>query len=151
HLGYINWRAGRYGEAAEAYRAGSRIAGAPPWLAAMAAQIELDGGGRAVAREVYKRMYDDATDQQLKLLALRRLAQIESLDERDRIRAALSDFRARAGRCPAGWRELTAPLRAAGLKTDAAGSPLDPAGFPYVLDASNCDVQLDQRSEVPKK
>ena len=151
HLGYINWRAGRYAEAAAAYRAGSRVAGAPAWLEAMAAQIELDGGGRAVAREVYRRMYDDAADEQVKLLALRRLAQIASLDERDLIRRALSDFRARNGRCPAGWRELAAPLRAAGLKTDASGSPLDPAGFPYVLDSPNCDVQLDQRSEVPKK
>ncbi|HEV2859849.1 MAG TPA: hypothetical protein VGX48_02460 [Pyrinomonadaceae bacterium] len=151
HLGYINWRAGRYAEAAEAYRAGSRVAGAPPWLEAMAAQIELDGGGRAVAREVYKRMYDDAADEQVKLLAVRRLAQITSLDERDAIRRALSDFRARAGRCPSTWRELAAHLRAAGLKTDASGSPLDPAGFAYVLDSSDCDVQLDQRSEVPKK
>jgi tetratricopeptide (TPR) repeat protein len=151
HLGYINWRGGHYREAAEAYRAGARVAGAPAWMEVMAAQIELDGGGRAVAREVYRRMYEDAADEQIRLLALKRLAQIDSLEERDRIRRALSDLRARLGRCPANWRETAAALRAAGFRTDAAGAPLDPTGVPYVLDAAACDVRLDERSEIPKR
>jgi tetratricopeptide (TPR) repeat protein len=151
HLGYINWRAGRYREAADAYRAGSRVEGAPNWMAAMAARVELDGGARDVARELYRRMYEDSGDEQVKTLAAKRLAQIDSLDERDLIRRVLSDFRARAGRCPSSWREAAPLLRAAGLRTDGSGAPVDPTDLPYVLDPAACEVDLDPRSEVPKK
>ena len=151
HLGYIHWQAGRYREASEVYRAGSRLPGAPAWLAAMAAQVELYGGSRETARQLYRQMYDAAEDGQIKQLALSRLLQLQSLDERDRIGRVLQDFRSRAGRCPANWREVGASLRAARLRLDAAGAPLDPSDLPYVLDANACDVRLNERSQVPKK
>lgn len=151
HLGYIHWQAGRFTEASEAYAAGARLPGAAKWMNAMAAQMLAHGGSRDVAREMYRRMYEEAGDEQVRTLALRRLAQIDSFDERDAIRRALADFRARSGRCPTDWREVTQALRAAGLKLDANGAPLDPSGFPYVLDASACDVKLDERSLIPKR
>jgi tetratricopeptide (TPR) repeat protein len=154
HLGYIHWQAGRYAEASEAYRAGARLAGAPGWLEAMAAQVQVYGGSRDTARQLYRQMFDAAEDEQIKLLAYRRLLQLQSLDERDAIRRVLQDFRTRAARCPANWREVAPALRAARLKTDASGSPLDPSpphGVPYVLDANACEAKLGERSQVPKK
>jgi tetratricopeptide (TPR) repeat protein len=150
-LGYIHWQAGRYGEAARVYAAGARVAGAPAWMHAMAAQMEADGGGRAVAREMYRRLYDESSDEQVKALAASRLAQLASLEERERIGAALAEFRARASRCPSTWREVAPLLRAARLRLDASGAPLDPTGVPYVLDAAACDVRLDERSEIPRR
>jgi tetratricopeptide (TPR) repeat protein len=149
HLGYIHWQAGRFHEASEAYRAGARVTGAPAWMNAMAAQMNAQGGSPQVAREMYQRMYEEATDEQVRVLAARRLAQLQSLDERERIRRVLADFKTRAARCPASWREVASSLRALGLKIDASGTPYDPTGYPYVLDAQACDVKLDERSQVP--
>jgi tetratricopeptide (TPR) repeat protein len=151
HLGYIHWQAGRYAEAAEAYAAGARLPGAPAWMATMAAQMTLDGGSREVARETYLRMYEESTDGQVRALAALRLAQIDSLAERESIRRALADFRTRAGRCPANWREAAPLLRAARLRLDASGVPLDPTDVPYALDSEACDVRLGEHSKIPKK
>jgi hypothetical protein len=151
HLGYIHWQAGRYAESSEAYRAGARLPGAPGWLEAMAAQVQVYGGSRDTARHLYRQMFDAAEDEQIKLLAHRRLLQLQSLDERDAVRRVLQDFQSRASRCPAAWREVAPALRAARLKTDANGAPLDPTGAPYVLDANACDAKLHERSQVPKK
>lgn len=151
NLGYIHWQAGRYKEAGEAYAAGSNVAGAPAWMHAMAAQMEANGGSRAVAREMYTRLYEGTSDAQIKSLAASKLAQLLSLDERDAIRRALSDFRARTSRCPASWREVAPLLRAMNMRLDTSLAPTDPLGFPYALDTAACDVKLDERSEIPKK
>jgi tetratricopeptide (TPR) repeat protein len=150
-LGYIYWQQQRFPEAAETFRAGARLPEAPGWMEAMAAQMEISGGSRETARAIYRRMYSESEDEQLKAVALKRLLQIESLEERERVRAVLENFQARASRCPSNWREVAGALRAAGLKTDTAGSPLDPTGVPYTLDSAACAAQLDARSEIPKR
>ena len=127
------------------------MAGAPGWMGAMAAQMSLNGGSREAARETYRRMYEEASDEQVRTLAALRLAQIDSLEEREVIRRALAEFRSRAGRCPANWREAAPLLRAARLRLDAAGAPLDPTDAPYELDPGACDVRLGERSRILKK
>jgi len=151
HLGYVRWQRGQFREAAAAYDEGSRQPGAPRWMRELSARIEAEGGDRAVAREIYRRMHDEADDEQVRRLALRRLAQIQSFEERDRLRAALAAHREQTGRCPDSWREAAPALRrAGGLRLDAAGAPLDPSGVPYLLAAGRCEVDLDaSRSEVP--
>jgi hypothetical protein len=151
HLGYIHWQAGRFNDAAAAYATGAQVEGAPRWMSVMAAQMNEHGGSRQVAREIYMRTYEASTDEQVRTLAANRLAQLDSLDERERIGRALTEFRARAGRCPAAWREVAPQLRAARLRLDASGAPLDPSEVPYVLDTAGCEVKLDARSRVPKK
>ncbi len=152
HLGYIYWQQGRYAEASEAYRSGAALPGAPGWMNAMAAQMEVSGGSRETARDIYRRMYAEADEEQIKQLAFKRLQQLQSFDERDVLRRVLENYRTRSlGRCPASWRETAAAVRAAGLRTDASGAPLDPSGTPYVLDSATCDARLDARSPVPQK
>jgi tetratricopeptide (TPR) repeat protein len=150
-LGFIYWQQNRFREAGETFRAGAHLEGAPDWMELMAAQMEISGGSRDTARAVYRRMYSDSEDEQLKNLALKRLLQIESLDERDRIRRVLEDFQSRFSRCPAAWREVAGALRAEKLKTGSDAAPLDPTGVPYVLDSRDCAAQLDKRSEIPKR
>lgn len=151
HLGYIHWQAGRFREASATYEAGAALPGAPAWMHVMAAQMNAQGGSRAVAREMYRRMYEEAADEQVRALAVARLAQVDSFEERERIRQVLSDFRARAGRCPADWREVAPQLRAARLRLTGGGAPLDPSDVPYVLDAAACDVKLGESSRIPKR
>ncbi len=149
YLGYIRWQQGRFGEAGEAYAAGSRVAGAPAWMGAMAAQMSVKGGSRDTARAIYETMLRTTEDDKMRRLAADRLAQIQSLDEMDALRRALAGQRERnGGRCPSSWREVTQTLRAARFPQDASGSPLDPSGVPYKLLGDRCDVELDARSSV---
>jgi tetratricopeptide (TPR) repeat protein len=151
YLGYIYWQRGQLREASAAYKAGSQNPDAPRWMETMAARMEAEGGDRNLAREIFRRMYDEAEDEQVKELALKRLAQLRSFDEREAIRRALADYQTRNARCPDDWPALAPLLRRsnAQLKLDAHGAPLDPADTPYVLVKDKCDVDLDPRSKVP--
>lgn len=145
-LGYIYWRGGRFSDASRIYRAGASISGAPAWMSSMAAQMEAEGGSRAVAREMFRRMLEESDDESVKLNAAQRLLWLQSLDEREAIRRLLADFRARAGRCPARWSEVARELRGMNLRVDASGAPLDPSGVEYIL--TDCDVALNRASEI---
>jgi hypothetical protein len=102
---------------------------------------------------MYMRIYDQSDDEQVKRMALLRVMQIDSYDERDAIRRILSDYSQRnAGRCASSWKELLPALRAARLRLDQeSGAPLDPSETPYRLVKNGCDVDLDLHSQVPYK
>jgi hypothetical protein len=150
-LAYIHWQRGDFGAAAEAFRRGARMTSAT-WMDGMAQQMEAKGGDRATARAMYARMYDQASDEQVRQWALGRLMQLRWFDDRDVLRPALEAFRARAGRCPAAWRELVDDLRGARLAIDRRGVPVDASGAGYVLTARDgaCDVALGAASLVPR-
>ena len=151
HLGYIYWQQGDYQAASEIYGRGAQIPGAPPWMLAMKAKMTADGGGRNTAREIYTRMFEESADEQVKDMARKHLWLLDSLDQRDVLKKVMHAFRDKTGRCPASWTELREVFRVLSIPVDAAGSPLDPSGVPYVLTAGACDVQLNPKSEVPIK
>jgi Flp pilus assembly protein TadD len=151
HLGYIYWQRGDYQRASAIYREGARLPEAAPWMVAMSARLAAEGGSRSTAREMYERMYEQSDDEQIRQMAVRRLMQLASFDERDVIRKVLSLHAARTGRCASSWREVAAALRAAGLRQDETGAPLDPSDMPYMLIKQGCDVDLNGRSQVPYK
>ena len=150
-LGYVYWQQSRFREAGEAYAAGARVAGAPAWLAAMAALMSTKGGSRDAARAIYREMFETTEDGQMKELAYNRLLQLRSLDERDALTRLLEVYRSRLDRCPESWRELAGFLNAAGVPTDAGGAPLDPSGAPYALRAGKCEIDLSERSQILRK
>jgi tetratricopeptide (TPR) repeat protein len=151
HLGYIYWKQKNFQEAAATYGAGAAIPGAPPWMEAMKAKMTADGGSRDVAREIYRRMFEQAEDDEVKEVARRRLLQLDSLDQRDGLRKVLSLYKSKTGRCPSFWREIEPTLRALRVPLDSAGAPLDPSGAPYVLGKSDCEIDLGPNSLVPRK
>ncbi len=153
HLGYIYWQRGEYAMAGTTYGEGARIAGAPNWMQAMSARMAVEGGSRQTAREMYRRIFEQADDQQTKGMAALRLMQLDSLDERDAIRRVLDAHRARTGRCASHWREVAAELTRTGLRVEAStGAPLDPSNASYRLVQEGCDVDLDLRaSKIPYK
>jgi tetratricopeptide (TPR) repeat protein len=150
YLGYIYWQQRDFQAASKAYGEGAKLPGAPHWMEAMKARMAAEGGSRNLAREIYSRMYEQAGDNSVKEMARRRLLQLDSWDQRDALRKALSIYRSRIGRCPSSWKEIEPLSRALQLPVDSTGAPLDPAGIAYVLVSRNCDVDLDPRSEVPK-
>lgn len=61
-LGFIYWRTGRYHESADVYLRGSRLAGAPPWMEAMAATTLSKGGEIETARELFRHLCEENDD-----------------------------------------------------------------------------------------
>lgn len=151
HLGYIHWQQGDYKTASQIYLEGSKIPEAPPWMEAMSARMEAEGGSRAVAREIYTRMYEQSADERVREMARRRLMQVASLEEREVLRKVLAAYKNQLGRCPISWGETGEALRNLKWKLDESGAPLDPSGSAYVLDKDFCEVQLDRHSEVPQR
>ncbi|MCU1268441.1 MAG: hypothetical protein JWM21_4759 [Acidobacteria bacterium] len=151
HLGYIYWQRGDFQTAAEIYGAGAATPDAPQWMQAMKARMAAEGGSRGTAREIYRRMYDETADKQVKDMAHRRLLQLDSLDQRDILRRLLTVYSTKTGHCVSAWREVGPALQVLRIAVDSNGAPLDPAGTPYRLVKGGCDVDLDPKSEVPSK
>ncbi|MGZ8845551.1 MAG: tetratricopeptide repeat protein [Pyrinomonadaceae bacterium] len=151
HLGYIYWRRGDYHKASDVYAAGAKIAGAPPWMLAMSARMKAEGGAGQAAREMYAHLSEASDDLNVKRMVEKQLMRLDSLEERDRIRRVLSDYRARTGNCVATWKEVSSTLRSAGLRIDGSGAPSDPGNTPYRLVKDGCDVDLDENSPVPHR
>ena len=151
HLGYIYWQQHDYQAASEMYARGAQISGAPAWMEAMKAKMAADGGSRSTAREIYRRMYEQSTEEQVKNMAHTRLLQLDSLDQRDALRKVLSAYQARAGKCPNRWKEVDPVLRALRVPVDPSGAPLDPTGIPYVLQSGTCEIELDPKSKIPSR
>jgi len=150
HRGYILWEAKDFVAARAAYLAGSRVPGAPQWMRTMEARMEGEGGSRALAREMYARIYNEADDESVKRGAMLNTLRLQYLDERDIILPLLVRFTTLRGACPRAWREVSSELRRIGLRLDATGAPVDPSDTPYVL-TKDCDVALAPKSKVPKR
>ncbi len=155
YLGYIYWRLGNYEKASEVYGKGSQVPGAAIFMRMMSARMKTEGGSRDVARQMYTQLRDEAEDERSRENAELRLLQIDSLDDRDAIKAALSDFRDANKRCPANWRELLPTLQkkpAGGheLRIDRSDNIVDPSGVPYFLNRENCTVDLGAESKIPR-
>lgn len=150
HLGYIYWQQKDFQAAGEAYDQGSKLPGAPAWMLGMKAKMAVEGGSRDLAREIYRRMYEQAEDTQVKEMARRRLLQLDSMEQTDGLQKILAAFQTKTGRCPSSWKEIESVLRALRLNLDATGAPLDPTGIGYVLRQAQCDIVVDyQKSVVP--
>lgn len=158
HLGYIYWQRKDYQAASEVYAQGAKLPDAPAWLEAISARMLAEGGSRNTAREIYQRMKEQADDPEIKHMAELRLAQLDSLEEREVIREILARYAARKGHCPADWQEISDLLYEANLRMGEdektgklMGLPLDPTGVPYLLVRDKCDVSLDPSSKIPRK
>jgi tetratricopeptide (TPR) repeat protein len=151
HLGYIYWQQHDYQAASDAYGRGAQIDGAPAWMEAMKARMAAEGGSRSTAREIYTRMHEQSTDDNVKDMARRRLMQVDAMDQMDLIRKLLGAYFERTRRCPVSWKDIEPVFRAIRIETDPSGAPLDPSRTPYVFGKTNCDVELNAKSEIPAK
>ena len=156
YLGYIYWRLQQYDNAADVYSRGSEIDGAPPFLKMMAGMMKTRGGSRDTARSIYLQLYESAQDQQTRDSVKLRMQWLDSLDERDLINSALTNFKEQRGRCAASFTEIDAALtqleRSSGkeLHVNNSGQIVDPTGEPYELNNGTCNVALGPRSKLPR-
>lgn len=156
YLGYVYWRLKQFDNAAAAFEQGANIEGAPPFMRLMAASMRNAGGSRSTARTIYTEMLKGSDDDAVRSTAEKNLLELDSLDERDAINAALTAFQQRAGRCAQSFTEIEPILMAVDLpdgrefRVDARGRIVDPTDAPYVLDQTACKVRLDaERTKLP--
>ena len=156
YLGYIHWKLKDYEKAAETYNQGAKIPNSPPFFLMMAAKMKTEGGSRDVARQIYQQILEESSDAASRKSAALRLQQVDSLDDRDVINAALKTFQERNGRCPAKLSEIL-PLVANAklpngrkLRVDETNTLVDPSGVPYRLVESKCEAFTDwPKSKIP--
>ena len=107
HLGYIYWQRGDYHKASDVYAAGAKIPGAPPWMLAMSARMKAEGGAGQAAREMYVHLSEASDDPNVKQMVEKQLMRLDSVEERDKIRRVLADYKVRTGRCVTSWKEIS--------------------------------------------
>lgn len=156
YLGYVYWRLKQFDNAAAAFEQGASIEGAPPFMRLMAAAMRNAGGSRPTARTIYSEMLKGSDDDAVRSTAQKNLLELDSLDERDAIDAALNAFKQRTGRCAQSFAEIEPILMAVDLpdgrefRIDAGGHIVDPTDAPYLLDQTACVVKLDaERTKLP--
>ena len=113
--------------AARILEAASARDGAPPWFTALTARSLTETGDRETARRLWRALLERADDGRTRSNASTHLLQLDALDQRDRLVAAVGEYERRSGRSPVDWNELIA-------KGLLPGRPVDPAGAPFVLD-----------------
>lgn len=156
YLGYIHWRQKDYASAAATYEAGSKIAGAPPFMRQMQAAMNAAGGSRETARAIYQQMFNESEDEQSKSNAQIRLFELESMDEVEAVNRILAGLKERNGQCPQRVSETFASLRSVTLpagnefEIDSGGNLADPTGVPYDFDRAACTIALSRDSKIPK-
>jgi len=135
------WWLRDYQAAARWFQKASEAPGAPWWLRSLAAVSLTEGGERRGARLLWQQMAQSADNEWLRNESARRLSQLDALDQIDRLQAAVGEFVRRSGRQPASWSDLAR----AGL---TRGTPVDPAGAPYQLDAASGAVTVASDSPL---
>ena len=127
-----------YAGAAKTFEDGAKLPNAHPWLKLMAAKVLSDAGNPETARYMWQNIYNESTDKNLKQNAALHLACLVVDQEVPQLESVVGDFRRRAGRKPASWRELIA----SGLLRSI---PRDPTGSPYVMRTDGRIVVADPK------
>lgn len=139
-IGFVHyWWRQDYQQAAAWFNRAADFRGAPVWMRPLAATTLAQGGSRASSRLLWQQVAETAEDGWYRREALRRLRQLDAMDQLDGLRAAVEAYRKARGTAPANW----ADLRAAGY---LRGMPVDPTGTPYRLEGGI--VSLDRTSSL---
>ena len=139
-IGFVHyWWLQEYEEAAAWFMRASEFPDAPIWMRPLAATTLAEGGNRESSRRLWQQFAEVAEDEWFRNEALRRLTQLDAMDQLDRLRAVVADFQQTYGAYPAGWGDL---VRAGYLP----GVPLDPTRTPYRLESGS--VSLDPGSPL---
>lgn len=165
YLGLIHWRDKNYEKAAETFRQGGQVPGAPGFMNAMAAQMLAEGGSRATARQLFEQIYNSTDEDNIKSVTLTKLKRLDALDQLDCLQQLVAAYRARAGRYPPGLhlRSLVGALgnEAQNIlrqcegriewQTTAQGQAADPDGFAYAYNRETGEVGLAEQTTILKQ
>ena len=141
-IGFVYyWWLHDYEEAARWFERASEIPSSPWWLKSLAANTLVLGGNRSASRMLWQQMLGSSDNEWMRTEAQRRLLQLAVMDEIDLYAEAVEVFILREGRVPASWQDLVT----AGAATQR---PVDPMGYPYLLDAGSGKVSVSPQSPL---
>ncbi len=141
-IGFIYyWHLHDYQRAAEWFKRGRQVTGAPWWLETYAAVMLTRGGDRQASRAMWRQIGQSQESEWLRQTSQVRLAQLDALDQIDTLRQVLMRFSRRVGYPAQSWQ----PVIAAGL---LRGVPLDPARVPYRLDPQTGEIGVARESPL---
>lgn len=125
-IGFVYYRQGDYTKAAEWFRRAAAVPGATNWLEPLAAVTLATGGDVHASRLLWQNLLATSDQQWIQRTAERRLEQLDAIDQVRRLEQLTAEYERRHGDPPATWDDLV---------RDGAvpGTPVDPAGYPYVL------------------
>jgi hypothetical protein len=141
-IGFVHyWWLHDYRAAAEWFMRASKVPGAPWWLEPLSATTLAQGGDRAGSRRLWEELGRSADNEWLRAEAGRRIAQLDALDQLDKLLAVVQRYVADSGQVPQSWEDL---IRTGHLRE----IPRDPAGTPYVLDPVAQSVSMSPASRL---
>jgi len=139
-IGFVHyWSRQDYPEAAAWFARAAKFPGAPDWMAPLAATTLAVGGRRDSSRQLWQQVAqsEDAGDW-FRREAARRLQQLDAMDQLDELQRVVAAYEQRTGSQATGWDDL----RRAGYMR---GSPIDPTGAPYQLQAGIVSLAAQSR------
>jgi len=151
HLGFTYWKMKDYRAAHDAYMAGSRVPGAPPFMKTVAGQMLAEGGSRQTARMVFRQIYEESEDERVREAIVAKLKRLDALDQMDFLMKLTQAYREQTGQYPGSFRPFARILAANKFNLDSSGAPLDPDGFPYKLNSADGTVSLADNSTILRR
>ena len=141
-IGFVHyWWRHDYVSAADWFKRAAAQPGAPSWLLGLAATTLAVGGSRESSRQLWTQLLNDVDAAYIRGQAENRLKQLDAMDTIDELASVLQRFRDREGRMPRSWQELVTAERLRGI-------PVDPAGFPFVVDAQTGRIDVSKQSPM---
>jgi hypothetical protein len=131
-----------YEKAADWFRRGSEIKGAPWFLKSLAANTLAKGQNRQASRTLYEAIALTADNEFMQKDAVRRLRQLDTMDDIDVLHEIVRRYRERApGAQALTWQRLVAARFLRGV-------PQDRDGYDLVLDPVTGDIGVDASSSL---
>ncbi|HKM68362.1 MAG TPA: hypothetical protein VJX70_14420 [Candidatus Acidoferrum sp.] len=125
-----------YLRASQAFEAGSKYPGTPPWMKIMAAKIALEGESLETSYALWQDIYQTTTEKDIRKNAEDHLRLVRAQMDLRRIGQLMSEYEKKTGQRTTRMGDLVQ----SGL---LAGLPRDPDGFPYVIgEAGKPEVNL---------
>ena len=125
-LGFIYYtELKNYEMAAEAFKTGSEVPGAYPWMKIMAALMTTRAGERETARYMWINIYESSDDPNIRENALSRLLALKIDEEVADLQKVVDRYRRDKGHSPTAWNELAQEGYLPGIPKDPTGAPFD--------------------------
>lgn len=134
------WYEKDYRKAADVYLEGSKQPGAQDWMRGMAAKILEEGGSAENSRFLWTQLYQSTQEPALRKNAYEHLRALKAEEDVGHLAELAAEYQRRFGHDPARIRDMIA----AGM---LRGEPVDPAGFPYILEPDG-KVRLNPDSPI---
>jgi hypothetical protein len=141
-IGFVYyWWLRDFEKASAWFKRASEQAGAPSWMAPLAATTLAEGGDRRSSRFLWTQILQNTDIEWVRTNAITRLQQLDAMDMIDELNRRMARFIAREKRPPRDWQEFIAAERLGGI-------PADPSGMPYQLDHATGHIDVGRYSQL---